>query len=75
MLKRKHAIGLKWIFNLKHHVDSSIQRHKVRLVERGSCNNKVYFSPIARLETMRILLVLVAQFNWLVLMLNFLIAS
>lgn len=33
--KGKSAIGLKWIFKTKYHVDGSIERHKACLVEKG----------------------------------------
>lgn len=31
----KNAIGLKWVFKTKYHIDGSIQKHKARLVARG----------------------------------------
>ena len=33
--KRRKPIGNKWILKIKHKVDGTIERHKVRLVAKG----------------------------------------
>ena len=52
LLKGKNAIGLKWVFKIKFHVDRSIQKHKAWLVAKGYSQQQGIdfeetFSPIA----------------------------
>ncbi|GJR16600.1 retrovirus-related pol polyprotein from transposon TNT 1-94 [Tanacetum coccineum] len=67
----KKAIGLKWIFKTKLHLDGTIQRHKARLVARGYVQEQGIdfeetFSPVARFEPVRIILALAAMMRWMV---------
>lgn len=63
------AIGLKWIFKLKRNSDGSINKHKARLVAKvyvqihGIDFDEV-FAPVARIETIRLLINLAAAHNW-----------
>ncbi|KAK8947207.1 hypothetical protein KSP39_PZI006814 [Platanthera zijinensis] len=59
-------IGLKWIFKLKLNEDGKVQKHKARLVARGFSQKPgrdftETFAPVARMETIRILLAFAAQ--------------
>lgn len=61
--KNRDAIGAKWIYKTKLNPNGSIQKHKARLVARGftqkpSIDFYKIFAPIARLETIRILIAL-----------------
>ncbi|KAJ0491190.1 putative RNA-directed DNA polymerase [Helianthus annuus] len=65
------AIGLKWVFKLKKDANGSVTKHKARLVAKGYVQQKGVdfddvFAPVARLETIRLLLALAAKGNWLV---------
>ncbi|KAL4310973.1 hypothetical protein GQ457_01G010790 [Hibiscus cannabinus] len=56
-------------FKTKFGADGSIQKHKARLVEKGyaqqyGVNFKETFSPVARFETVRLVLALAAQLQW-----------
>ncbi|CAL9012418.1 unnamed protein product [Prunus brigantina] len=69
--KDKDVIGVKWIFKTKFNQDGSIQKHKARLVARSFTQNPGIdffetFAPVARLETIRTLIALAAQKNWLI---------
>ena len=57
------AIKVKWVFKLKHNADGSIARHKARLVARGFLQREgldysEVFAPVARLETVRLVVAL-----------------
>jgi hypothetical protein len=69
-LSKDHkAIGLKWMFKVKRDLARNIVKHKARLVVKGYAQvHGVYydevFSPVARMETVRLLLALAAQGEW-----------
>nr|GEU33566.1 retrovirus-related Pol polyprotein from transposon TNT 1-94 [Tanacetum cinerariifolium] len=65
----KYPIGLKWVFKTKYLADGRIQKHKARLVVKGYAQQhgidyKKTFSPVARFETIRVILAVVAQQQW-----------
>jgi len=60
---------VKWIFKLKLNSDGSVARHKVRLVAKGFLQNvgvdyKEIFAPVAKIETIRLIMALASQRNW-----------
>ena len=62
----KNAIGLKWVFKTKFATDGSLQIHKSCLVEKGyaqqySVSFEETFSLVARFETVRLAIALIAQ--------------
>ena len=64
-------IGLKWVFKIKRDQNNQVQKYKARLVVKGYAQRqgKDYdeiFAPVARIETIRIILVISVQFGWLV---------
>jgi hypothetical protein len=63
------AIEVKWVFKLKHNADGSIARHKARLVARGFLQREgldylEVFAPVARLETVRLVVALACNQGW-----------
>jgi hypothetical protein len=64
-----HAIGLKWVFKVKRDEQGAIAKHKARLVVKGYTQRRgidydEVFAPVARLDTVRLLMALVAHKGW-----------
>ncbi|CAM8978529.1 unnamed protein product [Rhodiola kirilowii] len=64
----QRAIGLKWTFRVKKNLDGAV-KHKARLVAKGyvqrySIDFDDVFAPVARMETVRLLIALAAQEGW-----------
>jgi hypothetical protein len=64
-----HAIGLKWVYKVKRNEVGDVERYKVRLVAKGYVHHagidfdKV-FAPVARLESVHMMLALAAHERW-----------
>ena len=66
---RCKPIGLKWVYKIKRYSHGDIVRYKARLVAKGYVQNfgidyEEVFAPMARMETIRVLLALAAQEGW-----------
>jgi hypothetical protein len=64
-------IGLKWVFKVKRDEAGAIVKHKARLVAKGYVQREgvdfdEVFAPVARMESIRMLLAVAAQEGWLV---------
>jgi hypothetical protein len=69
-LPRGHrAIGLKWVFKVKKDPEGNVIKHKARLVAKGYVQRQgvdfdEVFAPVARMETVRLLLAIAAHCEW-----------
>ena len=69
LLPGHRAIGLKWVFKVKRDPAGKIMKNKARLVAKGYSQRQgvdydEVFAPVARMETVRLLLVLAAGQGW-----------
>ena len=67
--KGQKAIGLKWVYKVKRDPEGNIVKHKARLVAKGYAQKfgvdyEEVFAPVARLETVRLMLALAANWKW-----------
>ena len=63
------AIGLKWVFKVKKDPEGNVVKHKARLVAKGYAQREgvdfdEVFAPVARIETVRLLIALATQKGW-----------
>ena len=65
----KSVMTLKWIFKIKHGVDGSIEKYKVRFVARGfsqkeGVNYDEMLSPIYRYTSIKMIITLASTMGW-----------
>ncbi|KAK0607132.1 hypothetical protein LWI29_009853 [Acer saccharum] len=67
--KGKSVLGVKWVYKTKLHSNGEVDKNKAGLVVKGykqkfGVDYEEIFTPITRLETVRLLLSLAAQKGW-----------
>ena len=65
----KNVIGVKWVYRVKQNPNGSINKYKARLVVKGYIQQSGIdyvetFAPVARMDTIRVLVALAAQMRW-----------
>lgn len=67
--KNRKAISLKWVFKMKKDPSGKIIKHKARIVAKGyvqkhGIDYEEVFAPVARIETVRLILALTGTNGW-----------
>jgi hypothetical protein len=65
----KHVVRNKWVFEIKRHLDGSIERYKARLMANGFDQKSGIdyfdtFSPVVKSTIIRLILSIAVQFHW-----------
>jgi hypothetical protein len=65
----KKAIGCKWVYKMKHNLDGSISKYKVRLIAKGYAQThgidyEETFVPIAKMAIVRAVIEVAASRGW-----------
>ncbi|RVW73046.1 Retrovirus-related Pol polyprotein from transposon RE1 [Vitis vinifera] len=69
--KGQKSIGVKWVYKTKLNKDGGVDKYKARLVAKGykqefRVDYKEVFAPVAKLDTIHLVLSMVAQNSWFI---------
>ena len=67
--ENKVGIGCKWLYKTKFNADGSVDKYKAKLVakgysQKGGVDYEDTFSPVAKLNTIRLMIALATQHKW-----------
>lgn len=67
--REKKIVGCKWVFTVKSKADCTVERYKARLVAKGftqthGIDYQETFAPVAKINSIRVLLSLAINANW-----------
>lgn len=67
--KGQKTIGVKWVYKTKINEKGAVDKHKARLVAKGykqkfGVDYKEVFAPVARMDTIRLVISMAAQHSW-----------
>jgi Reverse transcriptase (RNA-dependent DNA polymerase)/Integrase core domain len=67
--KGKKPVGCKWVYSIKYNEKGIVERYKARLVAKGYTQTygidfQETFSPVAKLNTIRVVLSCASNFDW-----------
>lgn len=69
MPSNRKPIGVEWVYKVKRDLKGNTVKNKARLVEKGyvqkhGVNYNELFTPVAQIETIRILLAMASKSGW-----------
>ena len=67
--QRKKVVGSRWIYQVKHEADGSVEKYKARFVAKGFSQNEGIdyeetFASVARYSSIRIIISLAVEMGW-----------
>lgn len=69
LLKRKKAIGFRWVYRIKYNSNGTLGQYKATLAVKGytqtyGFNYLQIFAPVAKMNTVRVSLSMTVNYGW-----------